>query len=160
MQLDKALQWAVVQSWDDLTKGNEPSSVRVEYQGVPGTSLDHLSVWSDRGGGYQRLVCDYWTSTAPGRPSGVHFTNGYRSDGLGQSLDFIMKNQDQFARPSDACRDGLALIYPPSGDQRAEAATWRADNNVVTTDFGGAEDEAASLCGTALTDLHPGIESL
>ena len=33
MQLDKALQFAVVQSWEDLTRGTEPCSIRVEYQG-------------------------------------------------------------------------------------------------------------------------------
>ena len=35
MQLDKALQFAVVQSWEDLTRGTEPCSIRVEYQGEP-----------------------------------------------------------------------------------------------------------------------------
>ena len=113
MQLDKALQFAVVQSWEDLTRGTEPCSIRVEYQGEPGTSLDYLRIWSDRGGGYQRLVCDYWTWTSPAHPSGVHFTDGYHSDGLGQSLDFIMKNQDQFARTSDACRDGRVRFTRP-----------------------------------------------
>jgi len=160
MQLDKALQFAVVQSWEDLTRGTAPSSIRVEYQGEPGTSLDYLRVWSDRGGGYQRWVCDYWTWTSPAHPSGVHFTNGYHSDGLGQALDFIMKNQDQFARPSDACRDGLVLIHPPTGDQRAEATTWRAEGHGIATNFGSAADEGAPLSGTSLTDLHPGSASL
>jgi len=160
MQLDKALQFAVVQSWEDLTKGTEPCSIRVEYQGEPGTPLDYLRIWSDRSGGYQRLVCDYWTWTSPAHPSGVHFTNGYLSDGFGQTLDFIMKNQDQFARPSDACRDGLVLIHPPSGDQRAEAATWRAESHGIATRFGSAADEGAPLSGTSLTDLHPGSASL
>jgi len=43
---------------------------------------------------------------------------------LGQALDFILKNQDQFTRPADACPEGLALFYPPTGDERAAAATW------------------------------------
>ena len=139
MQLDKALRFAVVQSWEDLTRGSEPSSIRVEYQGVPGTSLDYLRIWSDRGGGYQRLVCDCWTWASPAHPSGVHFSNGFHSDGLAQTLDFIMKNQDQFARPADACRDGLTLIYRPTRDQRAEAASWRADSNSAATNLGSAK---------------------
>ena len=147
MQLDEALQFAVVQSWEDLTMGTEFCSIRVEYEGEPGASLDYLRIWSDRGGGYQRLVCDYWTWTSPAHPSGVRFTNEYHSDGLGQTLDFIMKNQDQFARPSDACRDGLALIYPPTDDQRAEAATWRPDSHGAATQFDGAPDKSVPLPG-------------
>jgi hypothetical protein len=160
MQLDKALQFAVVKSWENLTRGSESRSIRVEYQGEPGTALDHLRLWSDRGGGYQHLVCEYWISASPSHASGVHFTNGYHSEELGQALDFIMKNQNQFARPSDACRDGLALIYPPTGDQRAEAATWRAESNGAATNFGDAEHEGAPLSGPPLTDLHRGSASL
>ena len=160
MELDKALEFAVILAWEDLMKVTNPCSARVEYRCEPGTSLDYLSVWSDRGGGYQRLVCDYWTWTSPAHPSGVRFTNGYHSDGLGQTLDFIMKNQDQFTRRADACRDGLVLIHPPTGDQRAEAATWMAESHGIVTNFGGAADEGAPLSGTSLTDLHPGSESL
>jgi hypothetical protein len=73
---------------------------------------------------------------------------------LGQSLDFIMKNQDQFARPSDACRNGLVLIHPPTGDQRVEATIWRAESHGIATNFGSAADEGAPLSGTSLTDLR------
>ena len=48
MELDKALQLAVIAAWDDLMKASQPRSVRVEYQGKPGTSLDNVSVWSDQ----------------------------------------------------------------------------------------------------------------
>ncbi len=44
------------------------------------------------------------------------------------NLDFIMKNQSQFTRPVDACRDALVLVYPPTEDDRAEAATWMSGN--------------------------------
>jgi hypothetical protein len=54
----------------------------------------------------------------------------------------------------------LALIDQPTGDERAEAATWRAETNGAVTDFGGTEYEGASLSGTSLTDLHLGSESL
>jgi len=32
MELDKALQFAVILAWEDLTKANQERSVRVEYQ--------------------------------------------------------------------------------------------------------------------------------
>jgi hypothetical protein len=124
MELDKALACAVILAWEDLVKVTNLSSARVEYQCEPGASLDYLSVWSVRAGGEQDLVCDYWTWTSAAHPTGVRFRNSFHSDHLGQALDFILVNQDQFTRPADACRDGLALIYPPTEDDRTEAATW------------------------------------
>ena len=160
MELETAFQFAVIDAWEDLRRAPEPCSIRVEYQDDPGTPLDYLKIWSDRGGGYQQLVCGYWRRTSPTHASGARFTNGYHSDGLGQTLEFIMKNQDQFTRRADACRDGLVLIHPPTGDQRAEAATWRADSHGGATNLGGAAVERSPLPGRSLTDLHPGSESL
>jgi len=114
----------VILGWDDLKKVSDACSARVEYQCEPGTSLDYLNVWSVDLEGRQNRVCEYWTGTSPAHPTGVRFTNSFQSDQLGQALDFILMNQGQFTRPADACRDGLALIYPPSGDERTEAATW------------------------------------
>ena len=141
MELDKAFQSAVILAWEDLMKVTKPSSARVEYRYEPGTSLDHLSVWSVKDRGYQDLVCDYWTWSSSAHPSGVRFRNGHYSDQLAQTLDFIMKNQDQFTRPADAGRNGLVLICPPAGDERTEAATWMRGVLGTATNFGGAADE-------------------
>jgi hypothetical protein len=124
MELDMALEYAVILAWEDLVKVTDLRSARVEYQCEPRASLDYLSVWSVRAGGEQDLVCDYWTWTSSAHASGVRSRNKFHSDQLGQALDFILVNQDQFSRPADACRDGLALIYPPTEDDRTEAATW------------------------------------
>jgi hypothetical protein len=124
MELNKAFNLAVILAWEDLIKVNRSPSVRVEYQCESGTSLEYLRVWAARPEGYNDLVCDYWTWASPAHASGVRFTNGYHSDTLALTLDYIMKNQNQVTRASDACRDGLVLIYPPTEDERAEAATW------------------------------------
>ena len=124
MELDKVLGFAVILGWDDLKKVNDACSARVEYRCKPGTSLDYVNVWSVDAEGHQNRVCDYWTGTSLARPTGVRFTNSFQSDQLVQALDFILMNQGQFTRRADACRDGLALIYPPTGDERIEAATW------------------------------------
>ncbi len=145
MELDNAFQFAVILAWEDLTKVTEPCSVRVEYRGEPGTSLDYVSVWSVRAGGYQDLVCDYWTWTSSAHPSGVRFRNGNYSDKLAQTLDFIMKNQDQFTRRADACRNGLVLIYAPAGNDRTEAATWMRGVHGTATNLGGAADERTPI---------------
>jgi hypothetical protein len=149
MELDTAFQCAVTQAWEDLMKATQPCSARVEYQCEPGTRLDYLSVWSVRDRGYQDLVCDYWTWASPAHPTGVRFSNGHSSGQLAETLDFIMKNQDQFTRPADACRDGLVLIYPPAGEERTEAATWLRGVQGTATDVGGAADERVPLPRTA-----------
>ena len=152
MKLDKAFEFAVILAWEDLMKVNESSLVRVEYQSEPGTSLDYLTVWAARPGGSNDLVCDYWTWTSSAQTSGVHFANGYHSDTLALTLDFIMRNQDQFTRPVDACRDGLVLIYPPTEDERIEAANWKGAVQGTATNFGGAADERVPLSWMSLTD--------
>ena len=160
MQLDMAFQFAVMQAWEDLAKVTEPSSIRVEYQSEPGTSLDYLRIWSDRGGGYQHLVCDYSTWTSPAHPSGVRFTNGYPSEDLGQNLDFIMKNQDQFTRLPDACHDGLALIYPPTEDERIEASSWMERSMAAPLTSGAVRMKGLPHSRTSSTDCIPRSESL
>jgi hypothetical protein len=141
MELDKALKFAVIPAWEDLMKVTSPCSARVEYRCEPGTSLDYLNVWWVGGGGKQDLVCDYWTWTSPAHPSGVRFSNKFHSDQFGQTLDFILMNQGQFTRRADVCRDGLALIYPPTGDERTEAATWMTGVHLAAPNVSRAGDE-------------------
>jgi hypothetical protein len=124
LELDKAFQYAVTLAWEDLMTPIEPRAIRLEYLWEPGSTLDCLSVWSVRAGGYQDLVCDFRASASLTDPSGACFGNGHSSDKLAATLDFIMKNQGQFTRPADAGRHGLVLIYPPDGDDRIDAATW------------------------------------
>ena len=125
MQLDKAFEFAVVLAWRDLLKVVTPASVRVEYRREPKSSLDHVTLWADKGKGYCDRVCDYWTWASAAHPNGMHFWRSHDSDRLARSLDFIMKNQDHFTAPTTA-RDGLVLVYPPGDAQRAESAAWHA----------------------------------
>ncbi|MCI0620684.1 MAG: hypothetical protein L0387_03280 [Acidobacteria bacterium] len=140
MELDKALQFAVILAWEDLMKASQPGSVRVEYRGKPGTSLDNVSVWWAKGWGYHDLVCDYWTGSSSTHPSGACFKNGHGSDKLADTLGFIMKNQDQFRRAADAGRNGLVLIDPPAVDERREAVTWMNQVRGSDTNFASAAD--------------------
>jgi hypothetical protein len=122
MELDKAFKSAVILAWDDLMKVGTPSFVRVDYECEPGVPLDSLCVLTDQTGGRQDVLCDYWTSASSAHPSGIRFRDGGHSDNLALNLDFIMKNQDRFTRPPDACRHGLVLIHPPAVDERAEVS--------------------------------------
>ena len=144
MELDKAFQFAVILAWEDLMKAPQPGSVRVVYDCKPGTSLDYVSVWSARAWGYYDLVCDYWTWTSSAHPAGVLFRNSRNSGKLAETLDFIMKNQDQFTRPADACRDGLILIDPPTERERTEAGAWKRDLQSAAADFSRVADEVVA----------------
>jgi hypothetical protein len=123
MQLDKALEFAVVLAWTDLMKVVPAASVRVEYERESKTPLDHVTVWADKGKGYCDRVCDYWTWASAAHPNGMRFWRGHDSAPLARALDFIMRNQERFTGPT-AARDGLVLVYPPGDEQRAVAATW------------------------------------
>jgi hypothetical protein len=158
MELDKAFECAVISAWQDLMKVANPCSVRVEYECEPGASLDYLSVWAVEAEGYQDLVCDYWTWTSPAHASGVRFTNGYHSGGLGQTLDFIMKNQDQFTRPVDACRHGLVLIYPPTEDEQIAASSWMERSMAPPPTAAAPRMNGLPHSRTSLTDCRPGSE--
>jgi hypothetical protein len=138
LELDKAFKYAVIQAWQDFMKPTEPRSIRVEYLCEPGTALDHLSVWSGRAGGYQDLVCDFWTSASPAHPNGAAFGSRYYSDALARALLFVMRNQGQFTRPADAGRHGLVLIYPPDANDRIEAGTWMKEVQSPEGEWGAA----------------------
>lgn len=139
MKLDKALQFAVILAWEDLKKVTPPYLVKIEYQCEPGSSLDHLSVWLARSRGYQDLVCDYWTSTSPEHAAGAGFRNGHSSEQLAEALGFILKNQDQFTRLPDACRNGMVLTYSPNENELAEATAWQQ----------GLDPTTANICRAA-----------
>jgi hypothetical protein len=139
LELDKALGYAVILAWEDLMKPTEPRSVRVEYLFEPGIALDHLSVWSVGAGGYQDLVCDYWSSASLAHPSGARFGSTHYSDRLAQTLVFVMKHQGQFTHPADAGRDGLVQISPPDAEDRTEAATWMKLAQALESEEGAGE---------------------
>jgi len=145
--LDKAFELAVVLAWEDLTKISDPCSVRVEYRCEPGTSLDQVSVWSTGADSCQKLVCDYWTPGSLTHDGGARFRNGYCSDKLVKSFDFIMTNQQRFTRHADACRDGLALIYPPNADDRADAEIRLGATRDIQPDFGAGDVQCAPAPG-------------
>lgn len=139
LDLDKAFHYAVTLAWEDLKKSVEPLSLRVEYLCEPETVLDHISVWSARARGYQDLVCDYWTRVSLAHPISMHFENGYSSDQLALTFEFIMKNQGQFTRPADAGRHGLVQIHTPDADDRTEAATWMKAVRAAECEWGARE---------------------
>ena len=144
MELDQAFAFAVILAWEDFSKFTDPRSARVEYRSAPGTSVDYLAIWSVDSEGHQKMLCDYWTWTSPLHSAGICFKGQFRSPQLGQALDFILMNQHQFTRPADACPQGLALIYPPTGVDLIEATTWMSAVHGAATHVSRAESESSA----------------
>jgi hypothetical protein len=52
---------------------------------------------------------------------GVHFSNGYKSEGLSQILEFVMERQREFLLPANRGRQGLLQIPTPTPAESAAA---------------------------------------
>ena len=130
MELDRALEFAVVAAWEEVVKPGDISSVHVEYEKQPGCPLASLSVWTIRNRGYGTLVSRYSVTAPPDSVSSasdvsrLRFANSYQSELLAECLDFIMRNQGQFTRPADRSIHGLVQIDSPSEEDRRDAASW------------------------------------
>jgi hypothetical protein len=122
MELERALESAVILGWEDLSKVATPSLVRVEYE-FESRQLEHLSVWLIKPRGYQDLVYEHWAKPAWDFPAGSRFANGHRSQPLADALTFVLHHQDQFQHAADRAKHRL-LVYPPSEAEHREAARW------------------------------------
>jgi len=96
-------------------------------------------------------MSDIIPARSSAHPAGVRFGNAHQSDQLARPLDFIMKNQERFTRPADACRDGMVLIDPPAEGERTEAARGMREVHGAATNFGGRADERLPLSWVSLT---------
>jgi hypothetical protein len=129
MELDRALELAVVSSWDELINPGEMCSVHVEYKNITAVPLTLVEVWTIRQRGYGTLAFRYVASgvesSAPHMDGTVmQFANSYHSDTLANNLDFIMRNQSTFTRPIDHSTHGLIQIETPNEEDRKKASVW------------------------------------
>jgi hypothetical protein len=120
--LNRILESAVIVSWADLMKAAKSGLIHLEYAFAPDSSLEYLKLWSSVTRGQWRLACEYWMSTSAFHVSGIHFENGFQSEGLAQTLEFIMQHQQAFSPSPDFGRTGLLQIQAPTGEESAEAA--------------------------------------
>jgi hypothetical protein len=120
--LERVLESAIVVSWADLTRGRQGELIHVEYGFTPGGTLDYLQVWTSITRGHWLLSCEYWMSASRVHRPGVHFENGYQSEGLANILESVMQHQTCFALPADLGRQGLLQVLAPTQEERAVAA--------------------------------------
>ena len=130
LPIDDALSLAIIQAWDELSVVTMPHAIRVEYLGEAGLAVAQLTVWLVSGGGYQERICDYRLAAASDRPPEWRCWTRLRSPRLTAVVDFIVRNQKRFSRPPSANPSGLVVVFPPTAEQRAEAASWIAGNGL------------------------------
>jgi hypothetical protein len=135
MELDRALELAVVSSWGELVNPGESCSIHLEYENISELPLNFAEVWKIKNRGYGTLICRYSAARSGSLPSGpetptMRFANSYHSEILAGNLDFILQDQREFSRPRDRSIHGLVQIDLPSEDERKIAAAW--SHNVHT----------------------------
>jgi hypothetical protein len=120
--LERILESAVVVSWADLMPGTQAGLVHIEYGFASGGTLDYLNFWSSVTRGQWLLAGEYWMSSSTSHSAGVHFHNGYQSEGLALILESVMQHQLAFSLPGNLGRQGLLQISTPTQEQSMRAA--------------------------------------
>lgn len=96
--------------------------IHLEYAFASDGSLEYLKVWSSVIRGRWNLACQCWMSSSASHRPGIHFENGFQSEGLAQTLDFITQHQQAFSPSPDFGRTGLLQIQAPTEKESSEAA--------------------------------------
>jgi hypothetical protein len=122
--IDRILECAVTVNWQDLTKTQDNSSMRMEYLTGPQNSLEYLKLWSCSERGYWNLLAEYWMQSTIEHRRGTTFSRGNYSADLVRMLDAVMRHQEDFLAPSPDFPDGLVQIKKPS---TTELSTARAE---------------------------------
>jgi hypothetical protein len=65
-RLDRSLEYAAVQSWDELMPDPASGLIHVEYQTGSDGSLDFGKVWASVCRGHWKLVCEVWMRSLSG----------------------------------------------------------------------------------------------
>jgi hypothetical protein len=120
--LDRILESAVMSGWQDLMKDTKSGFLLLEYAFAPDSSLDYLKLWSSKVRGHWHLAASAL------HVKGIHFEDGFRSESLTQTLEFIIQHQSAFVASPNHGRNGRLQIQQPTHDQRdvAEVSVARA----------------------------------
>jgi hypothetical protein len=116
------LESAIIMSWADLMRGRS-GLIHIEYGFAPSATLDYVKVWSSIRRGYWLLACTYWMSASQSHEIGIHFDNGYESEGLAHILEAVMQHQNLFGLPQNLGRQGLLQIGGPTEKESKAAAS-------------------------------------
>ena len=142
--LEQMLESAIVVSWDDLMPAGTSGAIHVQYRFARDHSLANLQVWASEIRGHWMLVCEYLGVPSIRKEIHLTFSNSYRSDLLTQLLEFVVENQNKFARAPELNRDSLVQVQVPTGDEKAQALKLVNEAQAVGELHESAELAAAS----------------
>src|SRR6266496_4415709 len=120
---DQILESAVVTNWVDLMRGAQSGLIHLEYGSTPSGTLDYLQVSSSITRGRWLLACAYRMPASEIHDTGVHFENGYESEGLAHILELVIAHQNAFVTRRNLGREGLLQIATPTQKENSAAAT-------------------------------------
>ncbi len=121
-RLDRTLEYAVVQSWDELMPDSTSGLVHIEYQTGSDGALDFFKVWASTIRGHWNLICEFWIRSLWSHATGLSFGKDYHSADFARTLELVMGREDAFSKLPD--QQGLIQIYPPTQEERKEAERW------------------------------------
>lgn len=131
-RLDRALQFVVVQAWDELMPDHPNSGlIHIEYETGGDGSLDFLKVWASTVRGNWSLVCEFWLRPLWSHATGLRFSRDYHSSGLADALGLVAGHQDRFAKLPN--RAGLIQVSPPTSKERRQARRWMSTAQRITS---------------------------
>jgi hypothetical protein len=121
-RLDRTLEYAVVQSWDELMPDSNSGLIHIEYQTGSDGSVDFLSVWTSTIRGHWNRVCEFWMKPLWSHATGLGFSSDPHSVDFAHTLELVMGRENAFLKLPD--QHGLIQIHPPTRDERSAAARW------------------------------------
>jgi hypothetical protein len=122
LRFDRTLEYAVVQSWDELMPPSTSGLVQIEYQTGADGSVDFLKIWASTVRGHWSLICEFWMRSLWSHTTGVRFANDYHAADLAHALEFMAEHEVAFSELPG--RHGLIQINPPTEEERREAKHW------------------------------------
>jgi hypothetical protein len=123
LSLDRALRYAVIQSWDELMPQGAAGSIQIEYQNVADNELQYLKLWKSTELGHWDMIAEFWEKPLWGNAAGLRMVKEYlQSAGAVWILEFVLAHQANFT--SLAGTTGVLQIFSPTPGEREEAAAW------------------------------------
>ncbi len=122
IHLDAILTDAVILNWSELMPELRSGQIHIEYHVEATGSVEFVKVWGSTIRGYWSLICEHRMRWNTAHQSGLHFSNGYKSDRLAEMLDTIMQRQGALLVGAAPGKDRMIQVHPPTDDDRVAAS--------------------------------------
>lgn len=121
-ELARALQSAVILSWNDLMPPATAGSVHIEYGTGASGAIDFLKVFSSTTRGCWKLACEYWATSSWGHTPGMRFGDIPCPRKFAQTIQNLMQHENEFTRSCKSSCNGMIQITPPTETERKDAS--------------------------------------